>query len=362
MSCAKQAVSTADFIASGKVFSYFVGLTLFLLLLTNTIGAGIVTAADPLSPDVYKRTYIAVQHQQGHLTIDNSVQDIVIHPAFQDFGDLLLPWEDNTRYYATRLRDVGQLMPYHSHINAEVVVNALNRMIDAVNAGHTIFYNVYTDGQKQTDPVKKMTGLFFFRGKPGAPFAIVCPGGGFSYVGSLHEGFPVANEISKSGLNAFVIRYRIGGRRSGEQPATEDLVAAINYVFRHAQTLGVSTKGYSLWGGSAGARMVGNIALSGLVRYGGNNLPQPGTVVIAYTGQSSYAAQFPPTFITVSANDGIASVATVDKRVQSLKSVGVKVEYRRYQTAGHGFGLGVGTDAEGWIQHAIRFWETQLTG
>lgn len=29
------------------------------------------------------------------------------------------------------------------------------------------------------DPSKRNAGLFFFRGKPGAPFAIVAPGGGF---------------------------------------------------------------------------------------------------------------------------------------------------------------------------------------
>ena len=34
--------------------------------------------------------------------------------------------------------------------------------------------------QKRDDPSKNATGLFFFRGKPGAPFAGVCPGGGFS--------------------------------------------------------------------------------------------------------------------------------------------------------------------------------------
>jgi hypothetical protein len=33
------------------------------------------------------------------------------------------------------------------------------------------------------------------------------------------------------------------------------------------------------------------------------------------------------------------------------------VEYRRYHNVGHGFGLGVGTSAEGWISEAIRFWK-----
>jgi len=125
--------------------------------------------------------------------------------------------------------------------------------------------------------------------------------------------------------------------------------------------LGVGAQGYSLWGGSAGARMVGNIALRGVSGYGGGDLPKPAVVVIAYTGQSGYSSDFPPTFMTVSADDGIANVATVERRVQNLRDAGVEVEYRRYRNAGHGFGLGVGTDAEGWIGYAIEFWRNHLS-
>ena len=107
--------------------------------------------------------------------------------------------------------------------------------------------------------------------------------------------------------------------------------------------------------------MVGNIALSGVSAYNGDNLPKPVTVVIAYIGQSTYSSNFPPTFITVAANDGIANVNTVERRVRNLKDAGVEVEYRRYQTAGHGFGTGKETDAEGWMDHAIRFWKRHIT-
>ena len=61
------------------------------------------------------------------------------------------------------------------------------------------------------------------------------------------------------------------------------------------------------------------------------------------------SSEFPPTFITVAANDGIANVNTVERRVENLKPTSVEVEYRRYQTPGHSFGTGKGTDAEGWM-------------
>jgi acetyl esterase/lipase len=44
------------------------------------------------------------------------------------------------------------------------------------------------------------------------------------------------------------------------------------------------------------------------------------------------------------------------------RNAGVEVEYRRYRTAGHGFGLGTDTDAEGWLGRAVRFWEKHLFG
>lgn len=291
-----------------------------------------------------------------HFTINNNVRDIVNHPAFKGKGELLLPRDNNSGSYDTQLSNIGSLMPYHGHVNAYDVIDALNYMIDEVNNGRTIFYDYYTEEQKKQEPDKNYTGLFYFRGNPDAPFAIICPGGGFSYVGSLHEGFPLAKRISESGLNAFVIRYRIGSERL----ATMDLAAAITCIFNNSDIMEVSTKDYSVWGGSAGARMAGNIALNGLSAYGGGNLPKPASVVIAYTGQSSYSRNFSPAFITVAANDGIVNINTVERRVENLRNAGVEVEYCRYESAGHGFGLGTGTDAEGWVDLAVRFWEKHI--
>ena len=102
------------------------------------------------------------------------------------------------------------------------MVDGVNRMIDDRNAGFQVFYDIYTDKEKEDDPSKELTGLFFLRGEPGKPFAVICPGGGFYYVGSLHEGFPLAMELNKSGYNAFVLKYRVG---QGETVASRDLIA-----------------------------------------------------------------------------------------------------------------------------------------
>ena len=226
-------------------------------------------------------------------------------------------------------------------------------MIDDTRRGPVVFHRFYTPDQRHADPTLENTGLFFFRGRPGAPFALIAPGGGFAYIGSVHEGFPYAQQISRQGYNAFVLRYRPG---LGEQAATQDMAAALSWLFRHAAELGIATAGYSVWGSSAGARMAANIGSDGTVAFGGDALPKPSAVVMAYTGHTRFTSNEPPTFVVVGDQDGIAPPATMQRRVAALRAQGTPVEYRRYEGLGHGFGLGTGTSAEGWVEDAVRFW------
>jgi acetyl esterase/lipase len=301
-------------------------------------------------------------HAQGtgnyaHFTLNNYVRDIVNHPAFNGFGERMLSRDNNTGDYNTRLsNDTGRL-PYAQNI-APIVVNALNHLIDEVNGGKTIFYDFYTPRQKQQDRAKENTGLFFLRGKPGAPFALVCPGGAWAFVNSLQAGFPIALEINKQGYNVFVIRYRIGG----EQIACEDLAAALAYIFANARTFEVSTENYSLWGESAGARMAARLSSYGTARYGERDCPKPVTAVIAYTAHSDYTHNDPPTFTVAGGRDGIAPPRTMERRVNAMKAAGIDVEYHVFNDAPHGFALGTGTSAEGWVNNAIRFWEDHMEG
>ncbi len=295
----------------------------------------------------------------GHLGVESTVADLLRHPAFAGFARLILPWDDRAYDEQMPLSRIGSLLPYHSNVDAETVAGALNRMIDDSARGRTVFYRFYSEAERKREPDRDNTGLFSFRGRPGAPFAVVCPGGGFSYVGSVHEGFPHAAAISSNGYNAFVLKYRAG---HGEDVATRDLAAAISYIHRNAETLGVGTSGYSLWGSSAGARMAAAIGSHGVARYGGGDLPKPSAVVLAYTGHSDRAAVEPPTFVVVGQDDGIAPPAVMKGRVDALRKQGTPVEFHEYAGLGHGFGLGAGTRAEGWVFQAVRFWERSIGG
>lgn len=297
------------------------------------------------------------EHKFVPLQTNSPLKALLDHPAFFGYARLLLPWDDRDYDKQMPLARIGTLLPYHSRVDPASVVQALNRIIEDVGQGKAVLHDFYGDAAKQAQPSKRDTGLFFFRGRPGAPFALIAPGGGFSYVGSVHEGFPYAMEINKTGYNVFVLKYRVG---QGSTVATQDMAAALTFVVRHAQTLGVSPKGYSLWGSSAGARMAANIGSHGAVTFGGDLLPPPAAVVMAYTGHTDYTAKEPPTFVVIGEQDSIASPDIMARRVNQLRESGTEVEFHRFPGLGHGFGTGIGTCAEGWLARATQFWSRQI--
>lgn len=164
-----------------------------------------------------------------------------------------------------------------------------------------------------------------------------------------------ALELSKKGYNAFALIYR-----PGAQTACEDLARAIAFIFEHADELEVNTDCYSLWGGSAGGRMTAYLSSYGTQSFGEASYPGLGTAVIQYTGHREYTKSDPPTFMCVGENDGIASWRTMEKRANAMKSVGIDTEFHKYPGLGHGFGIGTGTAAEGWLDDAVSFWEKQM--
>ena len=98
---------------------------------------------------------MAVESQSPavHLRVDDTVGDLLEHPAFAGFGRLVLPWDDRRADTNMRLREIGSLLPYHSHVNPAVVVSSLNRMIDDAAAGRTVFHDFYTAAEKSS-PMK----------------------------------------------------------------------------------------------------------------------------------------------------------------------------------------------------------------
>lgn len=282
-------------------------------------------------------------------TIQTSITEVTNDPAFGDYGRLIFPV--NSGYYSgSTLGDLR--LTWYNYIDPDETVEICNYMKSHAN---TVFYDIYSDAEKAADPAKRDTGLFFFKGDPGAKFAICNAGGGFAYVGAMHDSFPHALELSQKGYNAFALIYR-----PGAQTACEDLARAIAFIREHADELEVDVDGYSLWGGSAGARMAAYLGSYGTPAFGELSYPQPGAVIMQYTGHSEVLGSEPPTYACVGTNDWIASYSTMERRINRIRANGTDAEIEVFEGLPHGFGLGTGTVAEGWIDRAIEFWERQM--
>ncbi len=129
-------------------------------------------------------------------TSNTRISDVVDDPVFGDYGRLIFPV--NSGYYGgTTLGNLS--LTWYNYIDPDKTVEICNYMKDHTVNGDIIFYDIYTEEEKAADFAKRDTGLFFFKGDPSAKFAIVNAGGGFAYVGAMHDSFPHALELSKMG-------------------------------------------------------------------------------------------------------------------------------------------------------------------
>lgn len=297
--------------------------------------------------DINSNSSVISDGKVGYTT-ESYISDVVSNPVFAPYGRLIFP--ANTRFY--RGDTLGDLELTWYDIDPDKTVEIVNYMKTNAEAGNTIFYDIYTEEEKAQDPAKEDTGLFFFRGKPGEKVAICNAGGGFAFVGAMQDSFPHALELSKKEYNAFALIYR-----PGAQTACEDLARAITFIHEHADELEVNVENYSLWGGSAGARMAAWLGSYGTVSFGETDYPRPAAVIMQYTGLAEVYGNEPPTYNCVGTSDGIADYRVMQARIQAIQENGTNAEIQIFEGLSHGFGLGTGTVAEGWIDNAVDFWE-----
>ena len=279
---------------------------------------------------------------------------MIAAPALEEFGRLLFPVDRDVPDDMT-LEEVSSSGVYvwYSHIQPDRTVEIVNDVIGRAQQGERVFLPICSEEEMDADPSKRDTGLFFFRGEPGEKFAVVNVGGGFMYVGAVHDSFPHALELGRMGYNAVALIYR------PDDPYT-DLAQAVAYICDHTNELQVDPDGYSLWGGSAGARMAAALGNGdALTQFDRPDIPQAAAVVMQYTGYTTASEQDAPTYACVGVNDGIANWRTMKSRLERLEALGIPTEFHTYEGLGHGFSLGTGAVAEGWIEDAAAFWRAQ---
>ncbi|MGN0448688.1 MAG: alpha/beta hydrolase [Acutalibacteraceae bacterium] len=315
--------------------------------------------------------YVNSDRSYAHISSSSSFRHCMNHPALEGFGEYVLPWEDGavkTLVPPLSLDFMCRCLGYDS----ETVADGINFLIDMKNEENLKVLDYYKQEEKQADESKNSTKLIFVPGDPGAPFAVVIAGGGFNSVCMIQEAFPIAMKLHKKGYNVFMLKYRVGEHENDADEfekryrAYEDTDRAMKYIFDNAAKLNILTENYSVLGFSAGARITLTYATDSKYGYAANELPQPGMIAPIYVEpweDIECNETVPAVFMGMGTNDeyyGENGCEACKMLCDKLNSAGVDSVYEEYENMKHGFGLGVGTIAEGWLDRAVELWEKQF--
>ena len=293
-------------------------------------------------------------------------------------------------------------MYYFEHI-ANDVKGGRARMKELHEGGRFIQMPVYSMEEMAEDKKKRDVRLMFFPAdEPKSKrFAMILPGGGYAHVCLKEEGYPVAAELNKMGINAFVLDYRAGSDCSAFAPM-EDLGEALRLIQDNPEKFDVTLDNYALIGFSAGGNLAG---IFGSHKHGylDYELPKPGALILGYpwtcvndwlhhpywniwigllgvwlSNRGSYymfglrhiksgrekldvenyiEEDYPKTFMYSGSWDVLVPASRhADVFDAALTEHGVEHEYKKYFGLPHGIGLGKRTKAYKWLEEAVDFW------
>lgn len=269
----------------------------------------------------------------------------------------------------------------------------LDRLLELIASGERP-RQVYSSEECHGDRFKEDVNLFYFPSpckKEGSPYVIVIAGGGYCAVCSIVEAYPVAARLNEQGYDAFVLTYRVGIEGLMPKPI-DDLAAAVRYIAKNEDALGVEPDNYIVCGFSAGGNLT---TLWGTEKfgYGHYGLPKPKALfpIYAYTTveftakgnpvtddmmKISYGknnteenaktyeviplvnGQYPPTFLCCNRDDKTVDCRNSIILYDKLKELNIPTELMMGEKGDHGFGEGRGLEVEGWIEKALAFSES----
>lgn len=282
-----------------------------------------------------------------------------------------------------RIRHLGKMW------NAQSICDGFSYMQSLCRQGRKLFIPVYNEEEILKHPDLRERVIFHFPAEQRAKFVVICAGGSYGAVCSMAEAFPTAKRLNEMGYHAFVINYRVGKYACAPNPQ-EDLANAIRYILEHAEELGVETQEYAVCGFSAGGHLAASFGTEAL-GYKHYDLPKPEILFLAYPvitmGENTHKGscrrllgwknikskeliyrysiekqvtqEYPSCFIWQCEHDREVSIENSQLFVKALDKYNIPYIYRTYPGDGHGWGLGEGTAAEGWLRQAVKFWEGQ---
>lgn len=210
---------------------------------------------------------------------------------------------------------------------------AMDYLTDCYRQGRQVTYKVYMAEEIAAEANRNEVELYYFPSHTEkTKYVVVMSGNVLNKTSNLSEGYATAWQLHELGYTVFVLRYRVFQKASNNAPL-DDLGNAIRYITDHAAEFGVQTEDYALLGYSSGGHLAG---LFGSEEHGYRNygVPKPGALLLGYPAQRPALTR-------------------------TLKEHHIPYKEVIYRRATHGVGTGINTDAEGWINDAVAFWEEQ---
>ena len=322
-----------------------------------------------------------------NITKDTTFRELLALPQVQGFREFLI----GGCYVPDLDISLEEMQRQSYDWVADSIAFGVNRLLELLDAGTEVVWDIYSPEEKAADPSKENTKLFYFPGKPGAPYAVVCPGGGYNAICVLKEGFTTAAHLNNMGYHVFSLSYRI--RENAVMPnPIDDLAAAIRRIDSRAEELAIDPKGYAVCGYSAGGHLAAEWGTKncGYAAYG---LERPAALLLGYPAVSmvrgdmpelgvpfleniygkgytvdtvtkySPALQidgdYPAVYLWHCEDDPIVPISMSLDFAEKLSRVGVPYVLRRVEHGGHGFGTGEYSEAAGWMEAAERLWTEQ---
>lgn len=206
---------------------------------------------------------------------------------------------------------------------------------------------------------------------------IVCPGGGYRTLASDHEGLQVARWLNRSGIAAFVLRYRLGPAYHSSVSLL-DAKRAMRFVRAHAEHYALDADRIGLLGFSAGGHLIcavgtdfdnGDPANADPVErqgcrpdfiapvYAVTNGRKRGRKADEYHAvDEAVTPQTPPAFIVATHEDAIVPASQSTLLYDALLAAGVDAELHVFNDGEHGLGLMTGDpDVAQWAELFARW-------
>lgn len=204
---------------------------------------------------------------------------------------------------------------------------------------------------------------------------IVCPGGGYNILAWDKEGTEIASWLNSLGISAFVLQYRVPGKREG---ALQDVQRALRIVKAVADKWNIDPDKIGIMGFSAGGSLSAraatrfNIKSYDPVDEKDSLSARPSFALLIYPAYLDNGPQHsltpeleprkdvPPMFIFQTEDDTYANSALV--MMSTLRLLKIPAELHMLAEGGHGYGLRKGiAAAETWPSLAEKWLNRQLT-